>query len=146
MKGVLTHGLYADDFLQHTNDTAMYKRFQQKFTKRFEVKSGNVAVYLGNRITVDSNKSTVNIDQTQYIDELLTRFEISDCNPVQIPMVQRLSSMDGGEKLSVEDMKCIGTWLAVFFIWPAGLGLTLLSLFQNFLVLYPHEDNFTWQQ
>ncbi len=43
------------DFLHHTNDTAMYKRFQQKFTKLFEVRSGNV-VYLGNRITVDLNK------------------------------------------------------------------------------------------
>jgi hypothetical protein len=53
---------------------------------------------------VDSNKLTVNYnDQTQYIDELLTRFEMSDCNPVSIPMVQRLSSMDGGEKLSVKD-------------------------------------------
>jgi hypothetical protein len=46
---------------------------------------------------------TVYIDQTQYIDELLTSFEMSDCNPVLIPMVQRLSSMDGGEKLSVKD-------------------------------------------
>ncbi len=88
---VLTHGLYADVFLHQTNNTAMYKRFQQKFTKRFEVKSGNVTVNLGNRITVDSNKWTVNIDQTQYIDELLTRFEMSDCNPVSIPMVQRVS-------------------------------------------------------
>ena len=51
----------------------MNKTFQQKFTKRFEVKSGKAAVYLGNRITVDSNKLTVNIDQTQYIDELLGR-------------------------------------------------------------------------
>jgi hypothetical protein len=24
---VLTHGLYADDFLHHTNDTAMFKKF-----------------------------------------------------------------------------------------------------------------------
>jgi hypothetical protein len=100
---VLTHGLYADDFLHHTNDAAMYKRFQQNFAKRFEVKSGNVAVYLGNRITVDPNKLTVNIDQTQYIDELLARFEMSDCNPVSTPMIQRLSTIDGGEKLSVKD-------------------------------------------
>ena len=56
--GVLIHGLYADDFLHHTNDPNMYKVFQQKFTKRFEVKSGKAAVYLGNRITVDPNKLT----------------------------------------------------------------------------------------
>jgi hypothetical protein len=71
---VLTHCLYADDFLHHTKDAAMYKRFQPNFTKRFEVKSGNVAVYLGNKITVNSNKLTVNIDQTQYIDEASCTF------------------------------------------------------------------------
>ena len=100
---VLTHGLYADDFLHHTNDTNMYKTFQQKFTKRFEVKSGKAAVYLGNRITVDTNKLTVNIDQTQYIDELLERFQMTDCNPVSTPMVQRLSAEHGGEKLTVKE-------------------------------------------
>jgi hypothetical protein len=100
---VLTHGLYADDFLHQTNDTAMFKKIQLDFTKRFEVKSGTVSVYLGNRIIVDSNKLTVNIDQTQYIDELLERYEMTDCNPVSIPMVHRLSSNDGGEKLSVKD-------------------------------------------
>ena len=100
---VLIHGLYADDFLHHTNDPNMYKVFQQKFTKRFEVKSGKAAVYLGNRITVDSNKLTVNIDQTQYIDELLERFHMTDCNPVSTPMLQRLSAEHGGVKLSVPD-------------------------------------------
>ena len=81
----------------------MYKVFQQKFTKRFEVKSGKAAVYLGNRITVDSNKLTVNIDQTQYIDELPERFQMTDCNPVATPMLQRLSAEHGGEKLPVKD-------------------------------------------
>ena len=100
---VLTDGLYADDFLHHTNDTNMYKTFQQKFTKRFEVKSGKAAVYLGNRITVDSNKLTVNIDQTQYIDELLERFQMADCNPVPTPMLQCLSAEHEGEKLSADD-------------------------------------------
>ena len=37
---MLTFSSYADDFLHHTKDAAMYKRFQQNFTKQFEVKSG----------------------------------------------------------------------------------------------------------
>jgi hypothetical protein len=52
---------------------------------------------------VDANKLTVNIDQTQYIDELLERFQMTDCNPVSTPMLQRLSAEHGGEKLSVKD-------------------------------------------
>ncbi len=47
-------------------------------------------------ITVDSNKMTVNIDQTHYIDKLLERFHVTDCNPGSTPMIQRLSAEHGG--------------------------------------------------
>ncbi len=100
---VLTHGLYADDFLHPTNDPNMYKVFQQNFTKQFKVKSGKAAVYLGKRITVDANKLTVNIDETQYIDELLEQFQMTNCIPVSTPMLQRLLAEHGKEKLSVKD-------------------------------------------
>jgi hypothetical protein len=77
----MVQGLYADNFPHHTNDAAMYKRFQQTLLNGLrlndELKSGNVAVYLGNRITIDSNILSINIDQTQYIVELLARFEMS---------------------------------------------------------------------
>ncbi len=103
-----------------------------------------MAVYLGNKITVDSNKLTVNIDQTQYIDELIARFEMSDCNPVLTPVIQRLT---GGRNCLLRIAKCTGTWLAVLFIWPAGLVLIFFFLqFQNFLVLYPHHDIFIRQR
>ena len=97
---VLVNGLYADDFLHQTNNTAMFLSFQKQ---RFDVKSGSVSVYLGNRIVTDSSKLTTNIDQTQYIDELLERFDLSGCNSAQIPIISRLSVRDGREKMSVKD-------------------------------------------
>ena len=100
---VLVHGLNADDFLHQTSNTAMFLSFQKQFKKRFDVKSGNVSVGLGNSIVTDSSKLTSNIDQTQYIDELLERFDLSCCNPTQIPIITRLSVRDGGVKLSVKD-------------------------------------------
>ncbi len=115
---VLIHGLYAVDFLHHTNDPNMYKVFQQKFTKRFEVKSGKAAVFLGNRITVDSNKLTMNIDQTQYIDELLERFHMTDCNPVSTPMLQRLSAKHGG--VTGRTTRPIKAWVTQTAIFRQG--------------------------
>ena len=45
-----------------------------------EVKSGAVAVYLGNRVVVDSTKLSVNLDQTHYVDELLEGMYFSRTN------------------------------------------------------------------
>jgi hypothetical protein len=68
---------------------------------------------------VDSDKLTVNIDQTQDIDELLTRLEMSDCNPVSIPMAQFLSSMDRGEKLSVKDHEVYRNMVGILLLYLA---------------------------
>ena len=50
---VLGHELYADDCLYQTvqtYNTAMFLSFQKQFKKFFDFRSGNVSVYLGNRI------------------------------------------------------------------------------------------------
>ena len=103
---VLVHGLYADDFLHQTNNTAMLLSFQKQFKKSFDIKLGNLSVFLGNTnytIVTDSRKLTTNIDQTQYIDELLKRFDVSSCNPAQTPIITTLSVRNGGGELSIKD-------------------------------------------
>ena len=52
-KGILIHAVYVDDFLHFTDNKHMYNAFQQKFKKRFDIKSGSVGVYLGNTIHVE---------------------------------------------------------------------------------------------
>jgi hypothetical protein len=101
--GVIIHALYADDFLHFTNNKTLYQDFQKQFKKRFDVKTGSVGVYLGNRISVDQAKLTVDLNQTEYVMELLERFNMSDCIPVSTPIVQRLSVQNAGDKLSVQE-------------------------------------------
>ena len=91
---VLIHALYADDFLHFTNDKILFKSFVKEFKRKFEVKSGAVAVYLGNRIVVEADKLSVHLDQTQYVDELLERFGMKECNTESTPMVSRLTDKD----------------------------------------------------
>ena len=100
---VIIHALYADDFLHFTNSTTLYKAFQKAFKQRFEVKTGNAAIYLGNRISIDSDKLSVTLDQTHYITELLERFKMSDSTPVATPMVKHLSASNSGEILSKDE-------------------------------------------
>ena len=101
--GLLIHAIYADDFLHFTNNKAMYHDFQKQFKKRFEVKTGSVGVYLGNQIKVDDAKLTVELNQSDYIDELLERFEMTDCTEASTPLVHRLSAQDSGAKLSASE-------------------------------------------
>jgi hypothetical protein len=88
---LLIHALYADDFLHFTNSSSLYQQFQKAFRSKFDIKTRHVQLYLGNQITVDQTKLSVQINQSQYIDDLLQRFEMTNCNPVSTPMIQRLS-------------------------------------------------------
>jgi hypothetical protein len=101
--GVIIHALYADDFLHFTNNKVLYQDFQKQFRKRFDVKTGSVGVYLGNQILVDHGKLTVDLNQTVYVQELLERFNMTNCLSVPTPMVQPLSVLNSGAKLSAED-------------------------------------------
>jgi len=73
------------------------------FKKSFDVTVGAVAVYLGNHIRVDKAKLAVEVHQTAYVDELLEKYHMLDCNPVQTPIINRLSEKSAGAKLSADD-------------------------------------------
>ena len=100
---LIIHALYADDMLHFTNDTALYQDFVKQFKKRFDVKSGAVGVYLGNRVVVNHGSFTVTLDQTHYTEELLERFGMSDCTAVPTAMSQRLSTTMSGDLLPVSE-------------------------------------------
>ena len=57
-------------------------------------------MYLGNKICVDKEKFNASIDQTSFVDELLARFGLMDCQPVGTPIVVRLTNMDRGKPIS----------------------------------------------
>ena len=92
---VMVHGLYADDFLHFSNVNSVYATFRDQLRKRFDIKTGPVDVNLGNKICVEPDKFNVSINQTAYIDELLTKFGLGDCRPIGTPIACRLSNTDG---------------------------------------------------
>jgi hypothetical protein len=100
---ILIHALYADDFLHFSNNKNMYATFRDQIKKRFDIKTGEVGAYLGNKIVVESGKYTVSMDQSEYIQQILEKFEMGESHAVATPMVSRLSSSHKGEELSSED-------------------------------------------
>ena len=84
---MIVHALYEDDFLHFTNNPVLYQQFKDLFKKTFDIKSGSVSVYLGNKITVDQNRQNIVLDQTEFLEELLAKFGLKDSTAVQTPMV-----------------------------------------------------------
>ncbi len=78
--GVIIHALYAEDFLAFrvTNNKVLHQDFQKLFKKLFDVKTGSVGVYLENQISVDRAKLTVDLNQTEYVLELLECFNMTN--------------------------------------------------------------------
>ena len=97
--GVIIHALYADDFLHFTDNPMLYQSFREDFWTLFDVKSGSLSVYLGNKVTVDSACQKVELEQEEYLHEVLDKFGMQDSVSVPTPMVARLSAVNSGEKL-----------------------------------------------
>jgi len=85
------HALYADDFLHFSNSKDMYATFREQLKKRFDIKSGGVSVYLGNKVVIESDTYKASLDQSQYIREILDKFDMGNSHAVGTPMTNRLS-------------------------------------------------------
>ena len=73
---MVVHALYADDFLHFTDNPQLYHQFKD-LQRTFNIKSGPVSVYLGNRLTVDHEMRKMNLSQKEFVDELLDYVLIS---------------------------------------------------------------------
>jgi hypothetical protein len=101
-KGILVHALYADDFLHFPNNPELYSEFKVKIQQKFDIETGEVDNYLGNRITRNEQAGVIRSDQEAYLDEVLARFNMDKCTPVQTPMEERLCEANRGTRLSKE--------------------------------------------
>jgi hypothetical protein len=79
--------LYVDDMLLASNDLEEIKSLKLDMSKRFATKDlGEARKILGMRIHRDREKRKLWLSQTEYVDKVLERFEMSDCKPVTTPL------------------------------------------------------------
>ncbi|KAG7301017.1 hypothetical protein JYU34_015390 [Plutella xylostella] len=84
--------LYVDDFLIFSNCAVETEKLKAALGSEFKLKDlGPVRRYLGMRINVDKNCNTITVDQQQYIEQLLSRFEMSDCRAIDTPIECKLN-------------------------------------------------------
>jgi hypothetical protein len=92
--------LYVDDLIFTGNDEGMFRTFKQSIMKEFEMTDlGKMKYFLG--IEVTQSAGGIFICQKKYAREVLERFRMDDCNPVQVPIIPgtKLTRDGEGEKI-----------------------------------------------
>lgn len=103
--------VYVDDLLIFTNNINEKNRLKTELSKQFKMKDlGEAHSCVGLRITRDRNNGKIYLDQQQYTEEILTRFNMFDCKPVATPADpnQKLTkAMSPKDEAELQDMSQI---------------------------------------
>ena len=125
--------LYVDDLIFTGNDEGMFRTFKQSIMKEFEMTDlGKMKYFLG--IEVTQSAGGIFICQKKYAREVLERFRMDDCTPVQVPIIPgtKLTRDGEGEKIdSTYYKQMIGS---LMYMTATRLDLTYaVSLISRFM-------------
>ncbi|CAL4187015.1 unnamed protein product, partial [Meganyctiphanes norvegica] len=94
--------LYVDDLIVVASSMTILTEFKSKFSKKFKVKDmGQIRWFLGMQFVVSN--SHISINQSLYTQNILQRFNMSDCNPRNIPCDLSVYSLLTTESEPCED-------------------------------------------
>jgi histone deacetylase 1/2 len=78
--------VYVDDVLFFSTDPEWTKAFKAAFAARFEIKDlGEPSRVLGMSVERDRVKGTLKLHQGPYVRDMMQRFKMADCKPVDYP-------------------------------------------------------------
>ncbi len=73
-----------------SKDKDKLEEIKSRLSRVFKIKDlGEPRVFLGMKITRDRDNQTLTITQKDYIEKILQRFNLENCNPVRTPMVTK---------------------------------------------------------
>ena len=73
--------------------------------RHFTLKKGDLHHFLGMRVTRNESDMTISLDQEEYTESVLERFEMQDCKPVVCPEKQVKLSMRQSPTNSSEEIE-----------------------------------------
>lgn len=93
---ILIVAIYVDDILIFSNRDEEEGAVKEALKTNFKMKDmGEVSSILGIRVIRDNDNGLISLDQTAYINRILKRFNMENCNPVTSPL-------DPNQKISKE--------------------------------------------
>lgn len=108
-KSIVILALYVDDCYCFHNDSVLSKRIKDALQKKFTIKDLGAATNLvGMKLSRTGKKVT--LDQKSYVDQILKRFEMTDCKQISTPMEvnKKLTSSGTNENLNFPYREFVG--------------------------------------
>lgn len=126
--------LYVDDFFVYSNCNVETDNLISVLSSKFHIKDlGQVKQCLGMRVNIDEKNNTCTLDQEQYIDELLIKFNMLNCKEAGTPMESKLNidKNDNVNDDSIPYQQLIGSlmYLSVLTRPDIAFSVSFLSQF-----------------
>jgi hypothetical protein len=97
--------VYVDDLLIFGKNKQQIQNLKAQLQNRFQMTDlGPAHLYLGMQITRDRQKGTLTLDQKKYIEIVLERFNMTECNSVATPMETGLKLIHRTDKASPKEI------------------------------------------
>ena len=89
--GTVMFGVHVDDIYSIADPPEENARFKEQLRSKWDISDlGEINFILGIAIERDRGSRSISLNQTAFIDRLVSRFNLSDARPVDTPMTQGL--------------------------------------------------------
>ena len=120
--------LWVDDLIICGNNAADIDHFKETISKRFDMKDlGDLSNILGLKVIRDRPAKILEINQEEYIDEVLQRFGMTDCKPVGTPAEGHLERCPNGD-VSRDYMSLVGSLLYAAMVTRLDIAFAVQAL------------------
>lgn len=88
--------VYVDDLLHMSSSTSEIKRMKKLLADKFQMRDlGPASSFLGMRITRDRSKKLLTIDQQNYTESIISRFQMDNAKPRRTPLPEGIHLQKG---------------------------------------------------
>lgn len=131
--------LFVDDIFIATGDINSLRNLKLSLSKQFSMKDlEEIKYFLGIRVIRDYN--TIKLDQTSYINEVLRKFNMYNCNTVKTPLPEKLDfvGLNADEIYNAPSQNLLGCLMYIMICTRPDLSFTV-----NILSRYSNKKNQT---
>ena len=82
---ILILAIWVDDIIFGSTSDSTNKSFIEYLSQHFSVTAGPVKTFLGLEFHHDESQKKLFVTQTRYIEQVLKRYNMEECNPVDVP-------------------------------------------------------------
>ncbi|KAF2905648.1 hypothetical protein ILUMI_00526 [Ignelater luminosus] len=129
----ITHLDVTTAFLNGCLKESIFMHLPEDFPVQDSTK-GQVKQYLGMIINIDKSSNVITVDQEHYIEQLLKKFDMSDCNMANTPIECKLNVEKSNiceDKLPYQELMGSLMYLAVLTRSDIAYSVSYLSQFDN---------------